>query len=77
MKKIIIKKSKINNKGIFANEDIRKGETICLLRGEEKTIKQLKKDYLNEEFRINDPLQISKNKYLLLKKTLCLFKSLL
>ncbi|MBS3088886.1 SET domain-containing protein-lysine N-methyltransferase [Candidatus Pacearchaeota archaeon] len=62
--KITVKKSGIDNRGIFASEKIKKGETICFLKGEEKNIPQMRKEVLSGKERINDPLQIGKRKYI-------------
>ena len=71
--KIILKKSKINNLGMFASENIKKGETICLMKGVEKTIPELKREIFEGRERINDPFQITNRTYLDLKKPYLLF----
>jgi len=38
-----VKKSKINNKGIFALKNIEKNQSICFLEGKEKTIPEINK----------------------------------
>ncbi len=64
MKKFVIKKSEIEGKGIFALENIRKNEIICIMDGEIISIQKLKRRYASGEERICDPLQISERQYL-------------
>ena len=68
VEKIKLKKSKINGKGIFASENIKKNETICFLKGKEKNIPQIKKEYLEGKEKINDPLQIKEDTYIDIEK---------
>jgi len=65
--KIIVKKSSIDRKGVFAKSLILKNETICFLKGKEKTIKELKEDIKSQK-ELDELLQISKTKYIKLNK---------
>jgi SET domain-containing protein len=58
--------SKVEGFGVFATRKIRIGEIICYMRGEIVNIEELKKLY-QFKYRIDDPLQISDNSYLILK----------
>ncbi|MDD5162592.1 MAG: SET domain-containing protein [Candidatus ainarchaeum sp.] len=65
--KIEIRVSKIEGRGCFASCNIKKGETVCIMRGKQVSIPMLKKDYSEGKTRIDDPLQISDKIYLKLK----------
>lgn len=65
--KLEVKKSSINNKGVFAKSFIKKGERICFLKGKEKTIKELKKIKISKK-ELGNLLQISQTKYLKVNK---------
>ena len=69
-KKLYVKKSEINRKGVFTQRRIPKGELIRFMRGREISVSQLKKRYElgKERENLTDPFQIAKRKYLLLKK---------
>ncbi|MDO8625228.1 MAG: SET domain-containing protein [Candidatus Diapherotrites archaeon] len=62
--KIEVRSSRIQGKGVFATADIKRGERICLMRGERMTIPVLKRKYARGTERINDPLQIGDALYL-------------
>ena len=62
--KIIVKKSKIEGTGAFALENIKKGETIDVMRGENITFEELKKRYAKGKEKICNPLQITEKMYL-------------
>jgi uncharacterized protein len=51
-------------KGCFANEPIKKGESICFLEGEETTWEESEKRYIEGKVRLDDPFQISETKYM-------------
>jgi uncharacterized protein len=51
-------------KGCFAKELIRKGESICFFKGEETTWKESERRYIEGKDRLDDPFQISENKYI-------------
>lgn len=63
----ILKKFKIANsrfgKGCFADEPIKKGESICFFEGEEMTWKESERRYLEGKDKLDDPFQISENIY--------------
>ena len=58
----------INNWGVFASEDIKKGESICFLEGVEKSIPEIREEVINGDERVNDPLQVTENTYIDLEK---------
>ncbi len=60
-KKIILKKSKIHGTGIFANKDIKKGETVLIIRGHK--IFQINKNK-KDSFNGPDWIGIDKNKWI-------------
>ncbi len=65
--KFKVKKSSIEGMGCFTTEPIKKGESICNMKGEEISISELKKRYrLGREN--DDPLQVEKTRYMDLKK---------
>lgn len=51
-------------RGCFANEEIASGETICFFEGEEIIWEEFHKRYLQGRIRLDDPLQLSENKYM-------------
>ena len=51
-------------KGCFANETIINGETICFFKGEEISWDEFHKRYLQGRIRLDDPLQLSDNRYM-------------
>ena len=55
-------------KGCFANETIKKGESICFLEGEETTWEESERRYIEGKVRLDDPFQISVTKYMELYK---------
>jgi len=61
---LIIKKSKISGKGVFASVDIKKGETICFLQGEEISLKEMIRRVDKGMENGSDPLGIGKELYL-------------
>lgn len=68
----IVHKFKVSNsrfgKGCFANATIEKGETLCLLEGEEISWEEYEKRFREGLVRLDDPLQISETNYLALHK---------
>lgn len=68
----ILQKFEIANsrfgKGCFADETIKKGESICFFEGEETTWKESERRYLEGKDRLDDPFQISETKYIELDK---------
>lgn len=58
----------INNLGVFAFEDIKKGESICFLEGVEKSIPEIREEVIKGDERVNDPLQVTENTYIDLEK---------
>jgi len=51
-------------KGCFANANIKKGETICFLEGEEISGEEFERRYIEGRVRLDDPLQISQANYI-------------
>jgi uncharacterized protein len=51
-------------KGCFANEPIKKGESICFFEGEETTWEESERRYIEGKDRLDDPFQINENKYI-------------
>jgi len=66
--KFVVKLSKIEGFGCFATENIRKGEIICLIRGERITFQELKERYTKGKIKICNPLQITEKEYLVIKE---------
>ena len=59
-----IKESKIGGKGCFATEDIKDGEVITELKGEEVSLKEIKKRIAEGRENLDDPLQIDDYLYI-------------
>ena len=68
MKEIIICDSTIEGKGVFTEENILKGETICVMTGRRIAISELEKAYESKKVRLDDPIQIEDDMYMLLDK---------
>jgi SET domain-containing protein len=51
-------------KGCFAKESIKKSEFICFCEGKETTWEEQERRYIEGKDRLDDPLQISKTKYI-------------
>ena len=51
-------------KGCFANANIKKGETISFLEGEEISGEEFERRYIEGRVRLDDPLQISQSNYI-------------
>ncbi|MCX6749683.1 MAG: SET domain-containing protein [Candidatus Pacearchaeota archaeon] len=65
MKNILeIKKSKVSGKGVFADNNINKFQTICFLEGEVMNIKEMIKRVDDEKERGSDSLGIDDEVYL-------------
>ncbi len=62
--KFKIRKSSIDGLGAFAVRPIKKGELICLMKGEIISVAELKKRYDAGLERRSDPLQIGEAEYL-------------
>ncbi|HRZ85482.1 MAG TPA: SET domain-containing protein-lysine N-methyltransferase [Candidatus Paceibacterota bacterium] len=63
--KFKVEKSGISGKGVFAVKDIKKGEYLCIMDGEEMTINEMIRRVDEEESEEgSDPLQIDNNKYI-------------
>lgn len=58
--KLEVQNTKKYGKGVFAREDIKKGQVIHILSGEKISLDELVKRVTNSEERIDDPLQIGK-----------------
>lgn len=56
--------SRIEGKGAFAIEPIKKGQLICRMEGEEISIPELKRRYKSGAERSCDPLQVRESRYL-------------
>jgi len=64
-KKFKVRKSGIAGKGVFAVKDIKKGEYLCIMDGEEITINEMIRRVDEEESEEgSDPLQIDDNTYI-------------
>ncbi|MAG38295.1 hypothetical protein CMI45_02830 [Candidatus Pacearchaeota archaeon] len=62
--KLIVKKSGISGKGVFAKSEIKKGGTILFLEGEEMDLNEVFRRIDSNEEVSGDPLQIGEDKYL-------------
>jgi uncharacterized protein len=62
--KIVIKDTKKYGKGVFADEDIKKGQFIHILSGEKISSNDLIKKVQHGKEKIDDPLQIGKKTYI-------------
>ncbi|MDP3966142.1 MAG: SET domain-containing protein-lysine N-methyltransferase [archaeon] len=68
IEKIIVGKSNIEGKGVFATEEIKKGSIICIFKGKYVSIDELKRKYNSGETRLDDPFQVKDSGYLLLEE---------
>jgi SET domain-containing protein len=66
MKKVRVGKSDVAGKGLFAAEDIKKGETIRRFGGERVREEEIDAQYEAGEFRWDDPFELGGGWYLLL-----------
>lgn len=64
MKKTYVSDSCIDGKGLFAAENIQKGETIALLTGEEVSLEEILKRIERGDEALDDPLQIGEERFL-------------
>lgn len=62
--KFTVKSSELEGSGCFATEDIKKGEVICIFKGENISFQELKKRYDEGKEKICNPLQIGEKEYL-------------
>jgi len=63
-KKLVVKSTQKYGKGVFANEDIKKGEKIHVLSGERMDSVEMAKRVNSKKEHINDPFQIGKKTYI-------------
>jgi len=63
-KKLVVKSTGKYGKGIFAGEDIRKGEVIYVLSGERMNLAEMISRVNSKKEYIDDPLQIGKRTYI-------------
>jgi uncharacterized protein len=61
-------KSKIQGKGIIATRNFKKNELVCVMTGTKISITKLRKNQAKHKVRIDDPLEISWTRYVLLDK---------
>ena len=59
-----IKKSRIEGRGAFATQPIKKGELICRTQGDEMSISELQRKYKEGTERWTDPFQVRDLEYL-------------
>jgi len=64
----IVRNSILQERGCFASKEIKKGELICIFKGEKISFKELKKRYGEGKEKICNPLQIKDKEYLDLYK---------
>jgi len=64
MSNIIIKKSTIAGNGVFANENIAKGDKICFLEGELCTLDEIMEKISEGIEALSDPLGVDEEMYL-------------
>lgn len=69
MSRVRVGRSKIAGKGLFAGEDIKKGETIRLFKGERVREEAIDARHEAGEFRWDDPFELGGGEYLILDKT--------
>jgi SET domain-containing protein len=69
MKKVRVGESRIAGKGLFAAEDIKKGEAIRRFGGERAREEEIDARYAAGEFRWDDPFELGGGEYLLLDAT--------
>ncbi len=62
------KKSRIDGFGIFCTQFIPKGELICKMVGQEISVNELKRRYASGREESTNPLQVSDNRYLDLRR---------
>lgn len=65
---LIVKKSRIQGKGVFAGRDFKKGEKICFFSGKKVSIPQIKKLSQDRKQLSCDALQIGARQYLIIDK---------
>ncbi|QQR92317.1 MAG: SET domain-containing protein-lysine N-methyltransferase [Candidatus Iainarchaeum archaeon] len=56
--------SAIQGTGVVASKNIKKGEALCLMRGERIGVNELKRRYASGKEKISNPLQIGDKKYI-------------
>jgi SET domain-containing protein len=61
---LIVKKSSIEGTGVFASKNLKKGEKISVMRGEEVAYTKLKNRYARGKEKICNPLQIGEKTYI-------------
>jgi uncharacterized protein len=71
--KFKVKNSGIDGKGCYAEFLIKKGESICIMEGDEIGIEEVKELYDLGKERVGDPLQIDRKRYIDLKKPFVYF----
>lgn len=64
----VVKSSKFEGLGGFAVKNIKRGEVICLMKGERISFQELRRRYSCGKEKICNPLQITEKEYLDLKK---------
>ncbi len=63
-KKLIVKNTDKYGKGVFAGQDIKKGEIIHVLDGKKLTLKNLVDSVISGKENIDDPFQIGRQTYI-------------
>ncbi len=66
--KMVVEESEIEGLGVFATAQIKKGEIICFMLGEEMTVEKVMEMYDSGEEREGDPFQIDSRSYINLEK---------
>ncbi len=61
---IRVNESRIEGAGVVASKNLKKGESVCIMRGEKIDTKELKRRYASGKEKICNTLQIGDKKYI-------------